>query len=337
MKIGSQTIKYDKNVYIKGTFSIVGPSEAEGPLCEYYDLRIKKDALDQESYEKAESIMHLMAIQNACKSINMLPDDLDVVLAGDLENQITASTFAARKINTSFMGLYGACATFGQALTVAAMMIDSGNANTVSCSTSSHFSTAERQYRYPLELGTAMTPTSQRTVTASGASILSYEGENCPVITYATIGKVIDYGLKNANNMGAAMAPAAADSFLAHLSETGRDADYYDLILTGDLGKFGMQLFSDLLEEKGIKLSNYGDSGAMIFGDDKTKVMGGSGAGCINAVFNSYVIKKMREKSLNKVLLVPTGALMSKDSPLQKQNIPAQAYCVAIENLKESA
>lgn len=331
MKIGERSIIYN-DVRIVSTSSIVGPDENTSVFREDFDIILDSDSIAQKSYEKAECLLHSMAIQQACKHINILPDDLDVILGGDLLNQICSSTFAARKINSGFLGLYGACSTFGEALLVGSMLIDSQGFSLVSCSTSSHFSTAERQYRYPLELGTQPTPTSQRTITGAGATILSNQGKAVAYIRSATIGKVVDYKIVNPNNMGAVMAPAAADTLKQHLHDMNRTPDYYDLILTGDLGKYGKSLMIEVCKKDGIFLGdNYDDGGAMYFGDDETKVQGGSGAGCINTVFNSYIIKKMKRGELKKVLVLPTGALLSKDSNLQGESIPGICYAVSVE------
>ena len=344
MRKGNRTIQY-QNVYVLSGSSVVGPKEKQSPFAPYFDLILDDDTLSEQSYERAESLMQFISVQEACKKFKAYPDDLDCVLAGDLVNQITSSTFSARKISGGFLGLYGACSTFGEALTVGSLLIDTGSFEKVACATSSHFSTAERQYRYPLELGTSMTPTSQRTVTAAGTTVLatknSFESSVLnktgvkQKITFATIGSVIDFGVLNSSNMGGAMAPAAFDTFYNHLTDTGKSPSDYDLIMTGDLGIFGSSIFEKLCLENKIELKNYRDGGAEFFGRDNKMKMGGSGAGCINAVFNSYILKKMQKCELNKVLIIPTGALLSQDSPLQKETIPAIAYAVSIENTEE--
>lgn len=331
MNGGEQTIRFDKKAVIVSGYGLVGPKEGKGPLAEYFDEIAQDDLFDQKSYEKAECKMHLLAIERAIERAGLHETDMCALLSGDLLNQIISSSFTARELDIPFLGLYNACSTFGEALCLGAILISGGFMKRVACSTSSHFSTAERQYRYPLELGTQMTPTAQWTVTGSGCSVLCDEGEG-PKITCITIGKVIDYGITDANNMGAAMAPAAAYTIAKHLQETGRQPDYYDWIVTGDLGIFGSEMLCRLLESDGIDIRHiHRDCGKMIF-DVKQKVhMGGSGAGCSSAVFNTYILQQMREGKLHKILLVPTGALLSKVSSLQGENIPGIAHAVAIE------
>ena len=221
MNFGKQTIKFKNKPAVLSGYSIVGPKEALGPLDPYFHKRLHKDDFGQKSYEKAECKLHMSAISGAIIAAELTPRDVDLNIGGDLLNQIITSSFSARELDIPFMGLYSACSTFGQALIVGASLIDSGYLKRVTCSTSSHFSTAERQYRYPLELGTQMTPTSQWTVTGAGCTLLGDNGSNIKVES-ATIGKVIDFGISDANNMGAAMAPAAAKTVLRHFDDECR-------------------------------------------------------------------------------------------------------------------
>lgn len=323
-----QTIFFKSKPRVVAGYSIVGPKEAAGPLDPYFHKRLRKDDFGQDSYEKAECKLHMSAISGAIIAAGLTPSDVDLNVGGDLLNQIITSSFSARELDVPFVGMYTACSTFGQALIVAAALIDGGYIRSAACSTSSHFSTAERQYRYPLELGTQMTPTSQWTVTGAGCTLLGKEGSKIYVES-ATVGKVIDFGVSDANNMGAAMAPAAAKTVAEHLKNTGRSADYYDYIVTGDLGVYGSKLFLKLLESDGIKAENHKDCGEMIFDKKQRCPQGGSGAGCSSVVFNSYFLHQMRAGRIKRMLLVPTGALLSKLSSLQGETIPGIANAVS--------
>ena len=334
MNGGEQTLIFKNKPRVVAGYSIVGPKEAAGPLDPYFHKRLRKDDFGQKSYEKAECKLHMSAISGAIIAAGLTPKDIDVNIGGDLLNQIITSSFSARELDIPFVGMYSACSTFGQALIVGASLIDGGYISRAACSTSSHFSTAERQYRYPLELGTQMTPTSQWTVTGAGCTLLGKDGGNVYVES-ATVGKVIDFGISDANNMGAAMAPAAAKTVVQHLKDMGREANYYDYIVTGDLGIYGSRLFLKLLESEGIHAAeNHKDCGEMIFDKKQRCPQGGSGAGCSSVVFNSYFLHQMRAGSVKRLLLVPTGALLSKLSSLQGETIPgiANAVSFAVED-----
>lgn len=330
MKLGKATWQFENKPIIIEGFGVAGPKEGKGPLAEYFDKVLGDDKLGRKSYEKAESEMHAFAIQSALKKAGIPIEDVDCMLAGDLLNQIVSSTFSARDIGLPYLGLYNACSTFAEAILIGSFLISSGNMKKVTCSTSSHFSSAERLYRYPLELGTQMTPTAQWTVTGSGAVVLSNDGEGVQVDS-VTIGRVIDYDITDTNNMGAAMAPACAYTIKAHLEDTGRDASYYDLIVTGDLGIFGSEMLVDLLSEDGIDISkNHRDCGKMIFNESQKVKMGGSGAGCSSLVFSTYFLHQFSSGEVKKMLFLPTGALMSKDSSLQGESIPAIAHAISL-------
>ena len=336
MNYGKQTILFKNKPSVLSGYSIVGPKEAAGPLDAYFDKRLRKDDFGQKSFEKAECKLHMSAISGAIIKAGLSPKDIDLNIGGDLLNQIITSSFSARELDIPFMGMYSACSTFGQALIVGAALIDGGYADIAACSTSSHFSTAERQYRYPLELGTQMTPTSQWTVTGSGCTILG-KGKGNITIESATIGKVVDFGIKDANNMGAAMAPAAAKTVVQHLSDTCREVSYYDYIVTGDLGIYGSELFLKLLESEGIHAASFHkDCGAMIYDHSQHCPQGGSGAGCSSVVFNSYFLHQMNVGAIKRILLVPTGALLSKLSSLQGESIPGIANAVSFEREVEA-
>ncbi len=331
-KMGKQTVKLVNPPKIIATYSIVGPKEGEGPLGNYFDEILNDDLFGTESFEKAESEMLYTAITAAINRANLTEDDIDYLFAGDLLNQLGSSSFAARKLNIPFFGLYGACSTMSESLSVASMMLDGGFADYVVAATSSHFSSAERQFRFPLEYGAQRSPLAQWTVTGAGAMVLSKEG-NFPEVTHITTGVVKDYGIKDPNNMGAAMAPAAVDTISVHFKDTGRDPSYYDAIVTGDLGKVGKEIISKLLLEYGYDIrENYFDCGDMIYDDTIQKTdSGGSGCGCSAVVSSGYFYKKMIRKEIKNMLLVSTGALMSTTSSLQGESIPGIAHAVAIE------
>lgn len=331
-KIGKQTIKLENPPKIISTYSIVGPKEGEGPLGGYFHKILDDDTLGKDSFEKAESEMMYSAIKSAIINASLKEEDIDYLFAGDLLNQITSSSFAARELNIPFIGLYGACSTMSESLSMASLFLDGGFGNYVIASTSSHFSSAERQFRFPLEYGCQRCPTCQWTVTGSGAVVLGKNGD-FPEVTNVTTGLVKDYGVKDANNMGAAMAPAAVDTIYNHFKDTGRTPKDYDVIATGDLGKVGKEITTKLLLDYGYDVKdNYVDCGDLIFDDEKQKTdSGGSGCGCSAVVTCGYFYKKLMKKEIKSLLLVSTGALMSTTSSLQGESIPGIAHAVAIE------
>lgn len=331
-KVGKHTIKLQNPPKIISTFSIVGPKEGQGPIKDYFHEIIDDDTLGKDSFEKAESEMMYTAIKSAISGANLKEEDIDYLLAGDLLNQTISSSFAAREMNVPFIGLYGACSTMSESLSLASLFIDGGFANYVVAATSSHFSSAERQFRFPLEYGSQRCTTAQWTVTGSGAMVLGREG-NYPEVTYVTTGIVKDYGEKDSNNMGAAMAPAAVDTLYNHFKDTGRQPGDYDVIATGDLGIVGKEIAIKLLLEYGYDVkNNYVDCGEIIFDSKKQKTdAGGSGCGCSASVTCGYFYKKLLQKEIKSLLLVSTGALMSTTSSLQGESIPGIAHAVAIE------
>ena len=246
-KVGENTIKFTLPPKLISGYSIVGPKEGQSPLASYFDYILKNDTFNEKTYERAERKMLEQAISGAIDKANLLSTDIDILLSGDLLNQIISASFSARQLQTSFIGMFGACSTMTESLAVGACLIDGGCANNVACATCSHFSTAERQFRFPLELGCQRPPTAQWTVTGAGCSIVSREGTGHN-ITHVTFGKVIDYGIKDMNNMGAAMAPAACDTLKNLFKDTNTTPSDYDLIVTGDLGKLGSEILVDLLE-----------------------------------------------------------------------------------------
>ena len=332
-KLGSQTVLFENAVHVIGSGCVAGQLESQGPLKNTFDLIMPDPFFGEKTWEKAESKMLREAAIFAANKSNKPPASIDVAFAGDLLNQCISSCFALRTLELPFYGLFGACSTMSESLALGAITIDGGFAETALCGTSSHFSTAERQFRFPLEYGGKRTPTAQWTVTGSGMAILSNEGAG-PCITHVTSGKVIDKGIVDSGNMGAAMAPAAASTLEAHFNDTSLNPSDYDLIVTGDLGKLGRDILVDLMNDAGFDLSgNYNDCGIMIFDLAKQDVAcGGSGCGCSAVVLCGDLLQKMARGELNRILFVGTGALMSPTSTMQGESIPAIAHAVAIAN-----
>ncbi|MCY6483589.1 stage V sporulation protein AD [Clostridium aestuarii] len=331
-RIGKQTVRLDSKPRIIKTTSVVGPKEGEGPLKDYFDIILQDDLDGKKSYEKAETSMIYRAVTETIKKANLKEQDIHYLIAGDLLNQLSASNFAARDMDIPFLGLYGACSTMAESLSIASMIMDGGFADHVIAATSSHFSSAERQFRVPLEMGSQRTPTAQWTVTGSGAMLLGKKGD-LPYTTYVTVGKIKDYGETDTNDMGSAMAPAAVDTIKQHFQDTNRTPKDYDLIATGDLGSLGKKITQELLKEYGYDMyNNYIDCGDEIFDNEKQKTnCGGSGCGCSAVVACGYIYKNILKGNLKRALLVSTGALMSTTTSLQGESIPGIAHAVSIE------
>ncbi len=337
-KIGAQSVRFENRPYIIGRGNVVGMKEGEGPLAACFDEILKDDMYGEKSWEKAESKMLQEAMSSACRRAGFKKDEIDVMLSGDLVNQLMSSSFAARNMHIPFLGLYGACSTMTESLVMGSMLVDGGFASHVLAGASSHFCTAERQFRMPVEHGNQRPPSAQWTATAAGAVVISDTagGEgSCICVTEATVGKVIDAGIKDANQMGAAMAPAAVDTLLNHLQDTGRDIDYYDLVATGDLGYIGKDIMCDLLVDAGLDsqkvFSHYDDCGTMLFSKDQDVHGGGSGCGCSAAVLTGSLLKKLEQGKYRRILLMSTGALLSTISPFQGESIPGIAHAVCLE------
>lgn len=329
--IKKRVYKLTNPAYIIATSSIVGDKEAMGPISDYYEIKLKDDKLDQPSFEKAERRMMEQSVFNAIKNASLKEKDIDLMIGGDLLNQIVTSNYMAKKYDIQFLGLYSACAVMTESLGIGAIMLDSGYGKYIACVTSSHFSTSERQFRTPLELGSQRQTYSQWTATGAGCSILSTQ-KSGPKITHVCFGKVTDYGVKDIANMGAAMAPAAFETLKVFLEETKTKPDDYDLILTGDLGKLGSDILRDLMIKNKTELGkNYSDCGHMIYSIEQKTFQGGSGSGCSAVVFNSYVYEKLKSKIFKKVLFMSTGALMSTKTNQQGDSIPTIAHLVMIE------
>ncbi len=332
-KLGLQTIEFNNSPSIIGNYTIVGEKEGCGNFKDYYDYVLKDDTFGEKSYELAERKLLEHSIINAIDRSGLKIKDIDLLVSGDLLNQIISSSFAAREYDFTFLGLYGACSTMAEAIAVGSTFIDGGYLNNVACATGSHFSSAERQYRFPLELGNQRPPVSQWTVTGAGCMVLSNRKSD-KYVANATFGKVVDYGINDVNNMGAAMAPAAMSTLIAHFEDTKTTPDDYDLILTGDLGKLGSEILLDLMEHNGYKLKdNYNDCGQMVFNNNQKTYQGGSGAGCSAVVLNSYIMQKMNENKYKKVLFCATGALLSTLSSQQGETIPGICHAVEIRKV----
>ena len=290
-KVGNQTYNLQGNVSILNTACIVGPKEKDGPLAKYFDKCVDDEFFGEESWEKAESKFIKETSELVINKAGIATNNIDFCFAGDLINQCISSSFGLRDLNIPFFGIFGACSTFVESNLLGSAMIDGGFANNVLCACSSHFCSAEKQFRFPLELGNQRPPSAQWTVTAAGATILTKDG-NGPFIKTITPGKIVDMGIKDAANMGAAMAGAALDTLCTHFNDTGRTPDYYDAIFTGDLGYIGKEILTELSSQKGFDiLNNYEDCGVLIF-DRKTQDThsGGSGCGCIASVFSRIYI-----------------------------------------------
>lgn len=328
-----QTLFFDKPVSVTHVATIAGPKEGEGPLKDYFDYILKDDIIKQKSYEHAEIELQRRVIQQLLNKSCLTESEINAVFAGDLLDEIIGCNFALREFDIPFLGLYNACATFGEALILGASMLQGGLMKNVICTTTSHFATAERQYRFPLELGNQRSPLAQWTVTGAGGCILAVNNERGIKITAGTIGKVVDYGVSDANDMGAVMLPATLDTLETHFRDTGRNVDYYDMIVTGDLGHAGGRLLLSMVKEKGYNLDeNYTDCGILVYNREAQGVgQGGSGAGCSSLVFCSYLYKLMQRGLKRRILLIPTGALLSKTSSLQGETIPAIAHAVSLE------
>lgn len=333
-KKGNQTFILDKDVFIKHSACIVGQKESEGPLGKYFDQKADDD-FGMDTWEKGEAKFVESTYKKLIAGCDTEENLIDCILAGDLLNQCTSSACGLKGCGRPFFGLYGACSTMAESLINGALLVDGGGMNNVVCMTSSNFCSAEKQFRFPLELGCQRAPNSQWTVTGCGAVLLSTERSSIK-ITAVTPGIIRDYSISDTNNMGAAMAPAAASTIIAHLQDTERDINYYDLVMTGDLGITGRELCREILIKHGINATAdiYDDCGAMIFDPDtQGTCAGGSGCGCSASVLSAYLLKLLELKQINRLLFVATGALMSAVSVKQGEPIPGIAHAVAIENI----
>ena len=328
-RIGRYTIGLDQNAAVKGYASVVGKKEGEGPLAKEFDYISEDTTFGEKTWEKSESRMQKDALTRALDKAGIPAKAVELICAGDLLNQCIGTSYGLREFDIPLLGLYGACSTMAESLVLASIFLESGAVSVAAALTSSHFCSAERQYRYPLEYGGQRTPTSQWTVTGAGAVILAKDGGG-PVIREVTVGKICDLGIRDINNMGAAMAPAAAETIAAFFTDTGQQPEAFDLIATGDLGLVGHSLLRELLSRKGLTFDRrLTDCGLMIFDRERQDVhAGASGCGCSASVLCSYILNHMSSGELKNVLLVSTGALMSPTSMQQGESIPSIAHLV---------
>ena len=334
-RLGKQTVTLPSSPLILASAGVGGKKEGEGPLKHCFDLISEDSYFGETTWEKAESHMLRLCFDRACEKAALSPSNLDYVLSGDLLNQCISSAYAMKEIPVSYLGLYGACSTMAESLALAALLVDGGFAHTVCAMTGSHFCTAERQYRFPLEYGGQRTPSSQWTVTGAGAVLLGASADPGIHVTHVTTGRIVDAGIKDANAMGAAMAPAAYDTLRRHFLDTGRSPADYDAIFTGDLGAIGHDILQSLFDAEGVKLdARYADCGVLIYDLNTQEVnAGGSGCGCSASVLGAHIIPAMERGVWHRVLFAATGALLSATSAQQGESIPGICHAVALERI----
>ena len=332
---GKQSICFENPVYIEGYASIVGSKESQGPLGRYFDMTSEDDKFGQQTWEEAESALQRDAVTTLLQKSGEGTENIRYLFAGDLLGQSIASTFGLMSFGLPHIGLYGACSTCGLSLSLGSMALAGGFAENVICVTSSHFASAEKEFRFPLAYGNQRPLSATWTVTGSGAFLLSTQnkGGARAIISGITTGKIVDYGVKDSMNMGACMAPAAAEIIMQHMKDFNAKPEDYDRIVTGDLGKVGQEILIDLLLQKGINIEKqHMDCGIEIYdGDTQDTHSGGSGCGCSAVVLSSLILKKIEEGIWKKVLFIPTGALLSKTSFNEGQSVPGVAHAVVLE------
>jgi len=332
MRQGHQSWVFANKPVILGASAIGGPFEAKGPLAKDFDTLHGDLMIGQDSWEKAEKVLLEEACDKAIAKAGLRKEDIHFLLAGDLMNQIISASFSARTLGIPYLGLFGACSTAMEGLALASLLVDSQSADYVLAGTCSHNGAAEKQFRYPTEYGSQKPPTAQWTVTGAGAVVVGNQGAGLRV-TAATIGRVVDMGLSDPFNMGAAMAPAALSTLEAHFRDLQLPHSHYDLVVTGDLGKVGHAILSEMLPEHNLHLplDRYVDCGMLIYGDNPDVWSGGSGCGCVAAVTYGHLLRRMREGEWKRMLVIATGALLSPISFQQGESIPCVAHAVAIE------
>ncbi len=330
-RIGKQTINFPNTPKISATASIVGKKEGEGPLSDYFDVIVDDDKVGESSWEKSESKFQQMAVKKVIEKASVCESDIDMIYGGDLLNQCTGAHYGLKDMRIPFFGLYGACSTFCESMLLSAISVDGGYSKRSICVTSSHFCSAEKQFRMPLNYGGQRPPSAQWTVTASGAAVIENKGD--VKITMATPGRIVDMGITDANNMGTAMAPAACDTLTALFNDTKTTPDDYDMIITGDLGSIGSDILCELLYKNGYEIKpKHQDCGCIIYDTVRQDVhSGGSGCGCMASVFCSYIFNKLKNKEINKIILMATGALMNTQALYQGESIPAIAHALILE------
>jgi stage V sporulation protein AD len=332
--VGLQSISFETPAYIKEYYSIVGKKEGEGPLGKYFSHVESDDMFGCSTWEEAESTLQTETVGCLLHKSNLEPHSIRYAFAGDLLGQLMATSFGLKKYNIPLFGLYGACSTFGEAMSLGSMTISAGYADTVLSLASSHYASAEKTFRFPLDYGSQLKACATRTVTGCGAVILSKDS-GIAKITGITPGRIVDYGLKEKDNMGACMAPAAADTIYHNLSDFGRAPEHYDKIITGDLGYVGQTVLFDLLRLKGYDISKvHMDCGIEIFDNtNQSTNSGGSGCGCSASTFCGYILEQIKARKWKRILFVPTGALVSPVSANEGNSIPGIAHGVVIEGI----
>lgn len=330
---GHQSWLFENKPTIISTATIVGPFEGQGPLANDFDIIHGDLMLGEDSWEKAEKRFVEEAVKTSIESAGMTKDQIHFYVGGDLMNQIISSSFAARTLAIPYIGIFGACSTSMESLAIASLIVNSGGAKYAVAATGSHNASVEKQFRYPTEYGSQKPPTAQFTVTGAGAALVAAKGDG-PKVTSATIGRVIDMGISDPFNMGAAMAPAAADTIQAHFRDLQVQPGHYDLIVTGDLAKVGYEINRDLLKKHNIPMNQttYKDCGMMIYDYENQSVQAGaSGCACSAVVTYGHLLKRMKAGELKRILVVATGALLSPLSYQQGESIPCIAHAVSIE------
>ena len=331
MKLTGKTITFERPVYIKSWASAVGSKEAAGPLKSHFDLIFDDDLLGQATWEKAETELVKSAVKTALDKGDVTLPQLDFMTGGDLLNQCTASSFASRDFAVPFLGLYGACSTMAEGLLISSVFVDGGMSK-VLCEASSHFCSAERQYRMPIEYGSQRSPAAQWTVTGCGAVLVTDEPSEI-MITRAKIGKIVDLGVTDVSNMGTAMAPAAFDTINEFFKDTNTSPSDFDLIVTGDLAQVGRDVVTELFQNEGIDIAPYyDDCGCMIFGAQDVHA-GGSGCGCSASVLCSALLKRMTDGDIKSLLFCGTGALLSPTTSNQGESIPGICHLVELRRV----
>lgn len=331
-RVSRQTWYFSSDVRIRSAGTAVGPKEGNGPLGNEFDIVFDDNYVGEATWEKAEKKILEASINKTLEKAGLVAEDIDMILAGDLLNQIISATFASRTIQIPFIGTYGACSTSMLSLAQASALVNAGYCNLAVAACSSHNSTAEKQYRYPTEYGGQKPPTAQYTATGAGSVLVGRGGTGIRV-TYATLGKIVDMGIKNPFNMGSAMAPAAADTLLAHLKDTGRKPSDYDLIVTGDLAGVGAPILVSLMKEQGYEIAPYyNDCGLMLYRKDDPEVFSGA-SGCASSALVTYghLLKEMERGKISRLLVLATGALLSPLTYQQGESIPCIAHAVAFE------
>lgn len=330
---GKQSISFRNPVYIEGFASIVGSKEGQGPLRQYFDIVSEDDKFGQKTWEDAECFMQKKALEMAAQKAGIAAGDIRMIFAGDLLAQSMASSFGIGELKRPMYGLFGACSTMGESLSLASMAVAAGYGDHIAAVTSSHFATAEKEFRFPLAYGNQRPLSASWTVTGSGGCIVGKK-KTAIKVTGVTTGKIMDYGLKDSQNMGASMAPAAFDTIYQNLVDFGRKPKDYDKIITGDLGLVGQQILIDFMNQKGMDISAvHEDCGIWIYdGDSQNTHAGGSGCGCSATVLMAYILPKIAVGEWKRVLFVPTGALMSKVSFYEGNSVPGIAQAVVLEH-----